>query len=137
MKYIYFVDLDSVVESRSIGWSLSSILPGDSTCQTSSPEHPWKVQFGNVHSMDEGEEVVSVSNDIGICPSCGATLCEDTDYMRSNSNSDCRLCNGSGYVKRTLEVKCDRKCVSQSRQLNRSSLSDDLLKLEKGQLVYS
>ena len=30
MKYFYRVDLDSTVESRSIGWSLSPTLSGDS-----------------------------------------------------------------------------------------------------------
>ena len=80
---------------------------------------------------------MSVSNDTGICPSCGATLCDDADYMKSNAKSDCQVCHGTGYVNRTLKVHCQRKCVSDSRQLNRSSLSDDLLNTGKGQLVYS
>lgn len=137
MKYFYRVDLDSTVESRSIGWSLSPTLSGDSACPSCSPENPWSVHFDALASEDEGEEVASVSNDTGICPSCGAILCDDADYMKSNAKSDCQVCHGTGYVNRTLKVRCQRKCVSDSRQLNRSSLSDDLLNTGKGQLVYS
>ena len=142
MRYFYRVDLDSVVETRSIGWSLSPVhgeSPVIDCCQSGSPDNPWQVKLNALKDADEGREeiVVPFSEDVGVCPNCGVVVSDDAEFIESGSNPSCHLCGGTGYAHRVVMVRCEHKCFTSSQQLNRSHLHDDLLRTGRGQLVYS